>query len=567
MNTIRQAQTGEPTGKGRSLEATERQSTGAKDTEALGEDASVVGGSGSGKDDTVNAGDLRGVDLWAMPEEPAGVRVAIVAQASQEPTGNSPMPVTKPGNAGGAKGDRKAKASSEGLGEANPSEVPARDRQEGEVPWQTRYGAERGVWSEKMLAALETGVKGKKWFSLIDKVARLDVLQLAWAKVKSNAGACGVDGITVERFDKDSHKRLLAVKEHLTKGTYQPQPTKRVWIRKPGSAEKRPLGIPTVRDRVVEGSLKMVIEPIFEKEFAEHSYGFRPGRSCHDALRRVDELLQSGHLHVVDIDIKGYFDAIPHQRLMELVEEHIADRRVLSLIEALLKRGILEEMKSWESEEGTPQGGVISPLLANIFLNPLDWLLAGAGMEMVRYADDIVVLCRHPQQAEQALERVRSWMEGVGLTLHPQKTRVVTMEEGGNYFDFLGYRFWCGKKSSKLSRYIRDKSKRNLRERLKPHTRRTSGKCMAAIIAKINQSFRGWYEYFRHAKAAALEDVDRWIRGRLRSILRKRRGGKGRGRGADHHRWPNCYFAELGIFSLVAAQAEEIASLRRGATC
>jgi RNA-directed DNA polymerase len=220
-----------------------------------------------------------------------------------------------------------------------------------------------------MLVALERGVKGNQWFSLIDKVFRDRTLELAWAKVHSNAGACGVDGITVERFAKDSHARLLAVKEHLERGSYQPKPVKRVWIPKLGSPEKRALGIPTVRDRVVQCALRMVVEPIFEREFAPQSYGFRPGRSCRDALRRVDELLQSGHGHVVEIDIKGYFDAIPHERLMARVGERIADGRVLGLIEAFLQAGVMEGMEGWETETGTPQGGVISPLLANIYLN------------------------------------------------------------------------------------------------------------------------------------------------------------------------------------------------------
>jgi RNA-directed DNA polymerase len=523
-----------------------------KDTEALGEDANVVGGSGTGKDGDVNAGDLREKELWAT-KAPAGVRVAIVAGKS--------------GNADGAKGDRKAKSSSQGLGEEPLSEVPAKDKQEGEAAWRQRYGAEHGVWSEKMLAALESGANGNKWFSLIDKVSRQDVLEKAWAKVQSNAGACGVDGITVERFGKDSQKRLLAVREHLKEGTYQPEPTKRVWIPKLGSAEKRPLGIPTVRDRVVESALKMVIEPIFEHEFAEHSYGFRPGRSCKDALRRVDELLRSGHLHVVDIDIKGYFDSIPHHRLMERVRERIADGRVLGMIEKLLKRGILDQMEGWEPESGTPQGGVISPLLANIYLNPLDWLLSEAGMELVRYADDSVVLCRNPQEAEQALELMRSWMEGAGLELHPQKTRIVSMEEAGNYFDFLGYRFYRTKTRNRLVRSIRDKSKSKLRERLKLLTGRNSGRSLEKIVVEINPILKGWYGYYRHARSAVLEEVDKWIRGRLRSILRKRRKGKGRGRGRDNQRWPNCYFAELGLYSLITAQAEEIASLRKGVTC
>jgi len=504
----------------------------------------------------VNAGDLPGQDAREIVR-PAGVRAAIVAQASRGKSDDGKTVTADQSRVttGGAKGGRKANASSEGRGEEPPPEVPGADKQGGEDLWQ-RHKAERGVWSEKMLVALETGVKGNKWFSLIDKVSRLEVLELAWEKVRSNAGACGVDGITVGVFAKDSQKRLLAVREHIVRGTYQPQPVKRAWIPKLGSAEKRPLGIPTVRDRVVQSALRMVIEPIFEREFAEQSYGFRPGRSCQDALRRVDELLKGGHCHVVDIDIRGYFDAIPHERLMAEVEKHIADGRVLGLVEAFLKAQVMEEMAGWEVESGTPQGGVISPLLANIYLNPLDWMLAQAGLEMVRYADDIVVLCREPEQAAQALERVRQWMEQAGLELHAGKTKVVEMAQAGAHFDFLGYRFWRGK-AGNLRRFVRPRSRQKLRERIKPLTKRTSGQSLEAIVTKINPILRGWYGYFRHASAEALEEMDGWVRGRLRSILRKRRGGKGRGRGRDHHRWGNSYFAELGLFCLKECRATQ----------
>lgn len=284
------------------------------------------------------------------------------------------------------------------------AKVPTGDKQAEEDLW-LRHRAERGVWTEPMLTTLERGIKGNKWFSLIDKVWSDRTLELAWEKVKSNAGACGVDGITIGRFEKDSQSRLLAVKEHLKQGTYQPKPVKRVWIEKPGSAEKRPLGIPTVTDRVVQAAVRMVIEPIFENRFAETSYGFRPGRGCKDALRQVESLLKAGHTHVVDVDIKGYFDAIPHDRLMALVREHIADGRVLGLIEGFLKQGVVEGTNWLEAkEEGTPQGGVISPLLANLYLNPLDWLMAGKGFSMVRYADDMVVLCQSREEAERALK-------------------------------------------------------------------------------------------------------------------------------------------------------------------
>jgi RNA-directed DNA polymerase len=305
-------------------------------------------------------------------------------------------------------------------GEDTSAAVPATDKQAEEDLWQ-RYGAERGIWTESMLIALERGLKGNKWFSLIDKVASVRTLGIAWAKVQSNAGACGVDGITVGYFSKDSESRLLAVNEQIKEGRYQPKPIRRVHIPKLGSAETRPLGIPTVRDRVVQSAIKLVIEPIFEKEFAWTSYGFRPGRGCKDALREAERLLRGGRVHVVDVDIKGYFDNIPHDKLMALVRQRIADGKVLGLIEGFLKQGVLED-------------GII----------------------------------------------------------------------------------------------------------------------------------KGWFGYFKHAHQSELQRMDAWVRMRLRSILRKRRKGSGRGRGLDHFRWPNRYFENLGLFSLKDAR-EETVSLLRGA--
>ena len=455
--------------------------------------------------------------------------------------------------------------------------VPERDKQAEEDLWQ-RHKAERGVWTEPMLAALARGLNGKKWFSLIDKISTERTLQLAWEKVRRNAGSCGVDGITIGRFEQDSQNRLLAVKEHLSKGTYQPKPVKRVWIEKPGSAEKRPLGIPTVTDRVVQAAVRMVIEPIFENRFAKHSYGFRPGRGCKDALRRVEELLKAGRQHIVEVDIKGYFDTIPQNRLMALVRERIADGRVLGLIEGFLKQGVMEgtelaktvedmpEDEPQGESKGTPQGGVISPLLANIYLDPLDWLMAGLGFEMVRYADDMVVLCRSKEEAETVLEKLREWMAGAGLTLHPDKTRVVDMNLTDSHFDFLGYRFQRSRRG-RMMRLVRPKSLRKLRETIKPRTRRANGRSMEAIVADLNRTLPGWFGYFKHVKASELSGIDGWIRMRLRSILRKRRGLEGRGRGIDHQRWPNRHFKKLGLFCLLDARETEIASLHNGANC
>src|SRR5205085_8255307 len=217
-------------------------------------------------------------------------------------------------------------------------------------------------------------------------------------------------------------------------GTYVPLDIRRHWLPKPGSTEQRPLGIPTVRDRIVQTAVRNVLEPIFERDFATHSYGFRPQRGCKDALRRVDELLKAGYVHVVDADLKSYFDTIPKDRLMDLIRRKVADGRVLNVIEAFLNQGVLDGMSRWTPEQGTPQGAVISPLLANIYLDPLDHMMAEKGYAMVRYADDFVILCRSAAEAERALQAVQAWVAEAGLTLHPTKARVVHADQG---FDFL----------------------------------------------------------------------------------------------------------------------------------
>ena len=297
---------------------------------------------------------------------------------------------------------------------------------------------EASVWTERMLAALERGVKGGKWFSLMDKVWKMENLQSAMKQVMRNQGGAGVDGQSCEDYLKASPQRLPRLQDKLKQGSYQPKPVKRVWIPKLGSKELRPLGVPTVEDRVVQTALRNVLEPIFERTFADHSYGFRPGRGAKQALRRVDQLLKTGHHWVVDADLKGYFDSIPQDKLREAVETQIADGAVLKLIEQLLGQGVMESGKGWQpTETGTPQGAVISPLLANIYLNPLDQLMAGQGRQMVRYADDFVILCQNQQQAQEVLEQLRHWTQAAGLTLHPTKTRIVDASQKGG-FDFLG---------------------------------------------------------------------------------------------------------------------------------
>jgi RNA-directed DNA polymerase len=405
--------------------------------------------------------------------------------------------------------------------------------------------AEPAVWTERMLTALQKGVKGGKWFSLIDKVHPVRTLRAAFSQVAANQGAAGVDHVTIAMFEDRLDEELRNLCEQLRTGTYRPQLIRRHYIPKPGTQEKRPLGIPTVRDRVVQTAVRMVIEPIFEQEFAEQSYGFRPKRGCKDALRRVDGLLKSGYVYIVDADLKSYFDTIPHDRLMTLVGQRISDGRVLTLIEQFLKQGVLDQMQEWTPEMGSPQGAVISPLLSNIYLNPLDQEMARAGFEMVRYADDFVIMCRSLDEANRALAKVQEWTAAAGLTLHPTKTRIVNATEDA--FEFLGYRFERG------TRHPRAKSLKKLKDTIRATTKRTSGKSLRMIIASLNPTLYGWFEYFKHSHKWTFERLDGWIRMRLRSLLRKREGRKGRGHGLDHNRWPNAFFAKQGLYSLKMA--------------
>lgn len=406
-----------------------------------------------------------------------------------------------------------------------------------------------------MLTALETGVKGGSWFALMDKVFAERNLAAAAAQVIAKRGAAGVDHVTVTDFGDRLDDELPKLSRQLRDGSYRPQAVRRVHIPKPGTHETRPLGIPSVRDRVVQAAVVNVIEPIFEREFAEHSYGFRPGRGCKDALRRVDGLLKAGYHFVVDADLKSYFDTIPHECLMTRVKERIADGSVLRLVESFLKAGILDGMTEWTPESGAPQGAVLSPLLSNIYLNPLDHAVAQAGFEMLRYADDFVILCRTAEEAARALEFVRQWIAEVGLTLHATKTKIVDVRTNG--FEFLGYRF------VKHRRFPRRKSLAKFKDAIRAKTRRTSGDSLPFIVANVNRTLRGWFAYFQHSWKTTFPDVDGWVRMRLRSILRKRAGRRGRGRGLDHHRWPNAFFADQGLFSLVAAHALAVQSSRR----
>jgi RNA-directed DNA polymerase len=430
--------------------------------------------------------------------------------------------------------------------ENRPAPVAATPTQAGEArdPW---WWVERAVWTERMLTRLtDRELANRVWFTLVDKTYAPVNLGSAFQKVWANGGSAGADKQTVAHFARQAETELTRLHELLRDGTYRPQPVRRAWIPKPGSKEKRPLGIPAVRDRIVQAALRHVLEPIFETEFAGNSYGFRPGRGAKDALRRVDTLLKAGHDWVVDADLKSYFDTIPHGRLMALIKERVADGRVLAVVERFLRAGVLERAKGWQpTERGTPQGGVISPLLANLYLDPFDHQMERAGWELVRYADDFVILCRSQTQAQAALGQVQAWMEEAGLTLHPEKTRIVNANAPGG-FDFLGYHFERGMK------WPRKKSLMKLRERVRAKTLRVGGRSLKYIVADVNRTLRGWYGYFQHSKANTFGSVDSYVRRRLRSLLEKRRGRTRQGLGAAQQRWPNEWFARRGLLSLAA---------------
>lgn len=434
--------------------------------------------------------------------------------------------------------------------EAKPAEVPARAKQAGEALGRWSW-VEPSIWTARMLTALEQGVSGGKWYSLMDKVYSERSLRAAFTQVKRAKGGAGVDHVTIAQYESRLEENLKSLSERLRSGTYRPQSIRRVWIPKPGSREKRPLGIPTVQDRVVQSALRNALEPIFERDFAAQSYGFRPGRGAKDALRRVWHLLQAGYTQVVDADLRSYYDTIPRRQLLARVEAKVSDGPVLELVEAYLRQEVMEGAEHWTPEEGTPQGAVLSPLLSNIYLDPLDHRLAGLGLEMVRYADDFVILCRTQQEAEAALAEVKRWTAESGLSLHPDKTRIVDATQRGG-FDFLGYHFERG------YRWPRKKSLQKLKDAVRAKTRRANGQSLKAIITNVNRTLVGWLEYFKHSHRTTFPRLDKWLRMRLRSILRKRQGKRGRGRGRDHQIWPNAFFAEQGLLSLVAARAQTV---------
>ncbi len=410
------------------------------------------------------------------------------------------------------------------------------------------------VWTERMLTTLlENKVRGGKWHALYDKVMSRQNLYFSAMKVVGKKGAAGVDRQTVENFSEQRWPELDRLQQELQDESYSPLAVRRVEIPKPGSDEKRALGIPTVRDRVVQTALVHVLEPIFDHTFHQRSFGFRRGRGCHDALRCVEQLLVDGYVYVVDADLKGYFDTIPKDRLLELIKQKVSDSAVLRLIKKYLEQEIMTELQTWTPESGVPQGAVLSPLLSNVYLNPLDHLMAEKGFQMVRYADDFVILCRSQFEADAALEEVRTWVAEVGLTLHPEKTHIVDSRDKS--FDFLGYSF------RGRFRFPRAKSHRKVVDRIRELTPRKSGESLQCTIDRLSRSMRGWFNFFRHCFWNTFDVYDNMIRKRLRRMLLKRHRCNPE-RLPRTKRWPNAYFSERGLYSLREAHTRFVQTMR-----
>jgi len=410
----------------------------------------------------------------------------------------------------------------------------------------------------------------RKWHSLIDKVYEPRNLQAAWERVRSNGGAAGVDGVTISRFERNAENGLLQLHEDLRAKTYRPHPVRRVYIPKSGGGS-RPLGIPTVRDRIVQQALLQVLGPIFEAKFSPRSHGFRPGLGCESALRVVDQAIRHGYEWVVDADVRAFFDSVDHEKLLTLLNEEVADGTVLRLIRKILKAGVIEPgvSEAEPTELGTPQGGPLSPLLANVYLHSLDVRLQQAGLGLVRYADDFVIFARSESEARQALELAREVLEGeLGLSLHPEKTRVVSVDAG---FEFLGFHYYRHPTKGVRCKEVRQKSVRRFRETVRKLTPRlrtqrpvkarhvtprrlANNQRLTKMIGELNRFLRSWHGYFKDARTYYSPPFDRFdlfVRTRLRMAITGRVGS-----GWWNSRIPNALLESLGLTTLANLNAE-----------
>lgn len=403
--------------------------------------------------------------------------------------------------------------------------------------------------------------KRRKFHSLMGQVLELGRLRAAYEQVRANHGAAGVDGVSVEEFGERLEENLLQLIAELRRRTYRPLPVRRVLIPKPDGGQ-RPLGIPAVRDRVVQQAVLGVLEPIFEADFSPHSHGFRPGRSCFSALRELYGQVGAGHLYIVDVDIEKFFDTIAHEPLIDAVAEKVADGSVLRLIRLFVEALIQDGYRLMRPKAGTAQGGVISPLLANICLAKLDRALEAEGVAFVRYADDVRLMSRTPAGAQKALRRTEEVLSELKLRLNPKKTRLVSIQQG---VDFLGYRLIAVK--GHLNVYISPKVIERLRDEVRKRTRRTAGVSFPVLVDRLNAYLRGWGEYFKRAQASGVLDrLDQWIARRVRAYRAKR------WRNTYWRRYPDQYlYGQLGLVRLYALrrnfQREFAARQRRQPSC
>lgn len=377
-----------------------------------------------------------------------------------------------------------------------------------------------------------------KWYSLYDKVFLEKNLRKAFFEVKRNKGTGGVDRISIWQYQRSLDQNIRELSRILQQKTYQPLPVRRVLIPKP-DGKKRPLGIPAVRDRVVQQSLLNVLQPIFEKTFHYSSYGYRPNRSAHQAIRKIEEYLAQGYQWIVDADIKDFFGTLDHELLIDELNSQIADGSILNLIRQFLKAGIMEEGKIVYQTTGTPQGGVISPLLSNIYLNSFDWEIAKLGYRLVRYCDDWIILTQTKEEAEQAKCLAEKLLQEKKFRLNLQKTRIVDHQEG---FEFLG--FWFKDYDGIHRKGLRHRATKSFSEKIRYFTRRQQPKNIKMLIEKLNPIIRGWGLYFRIGDVKAkFSDLDSWIRMRLRSFLMKKRALSLKA----SLNYPNQYFKDLGL--------------------
>lgn len=407
-------------------------------------------------------------------------------------------------------------------------------------------------------------IRKKKWHSLIDKVYAPGNLAKAWERVRENNGACGADGMTVETFGRAAEKRLAELSADLRAKTYRPQPVRRKWIPKAGGGD-RALGIPSVRDRIVQQAILQVLEPIFEPVFSTRSHGFRPGRGCATALSIVDRAITAGYTHVVDADIQSFFDTVDHEKLLTAVNEEVADGSLLKLIMRILTAGVwMQDTGETEPTNlGTPQGGPLSPLLANIYLNRLDSKLMEAKHGLVRYADDFVIFAKSEAEARQALTLAEQVLTGeLGLTLHPEKTRVVSVDDG---FEFLGFHYFRYAKKDVMCKEVRRKSVARFRDSVRVRTPRLraqkpvkaksltltrlrKNERVMGLIERLNAFLRGWHGYFKHIRLPyqrPFKDLDEFVRRRLRTTIVGRTGN-----GWWTQQLTNAMLGHLGLVSI-----------------